>query len=369
MRIWLAALVVLTATACGPTQQPGGDGGGAAEGWQELAGSPLSPRHAALGVWTGTEALIIGGANDAICPPAADCRTDAAPLADGAAFNPATGEWRRIADAPVPLSWGQSVVLGSSVYILPNQARQVLVYRVDEDRWSLVQVPFDPDAWYQLVAAGDRLVAYAGSDETVAAPDYVLDAATGGWRELPADPLGRSYDRALAWTGRELVLFDKKLVPNPGQKEPSLTRAAALDLGTGSWRRLPDSQILYTGPWLLAGGRLVNPMLGEADGGEVNNWGRAYPNGGILDPATGQWAPLPNPPAHGEGAGARSATSAIYFGLQGSVLDTATGTWEMLPVLPGGRRSGYTLVAAGRDLLVFGGGWGDDLRNDTWLWH
>jgi hypothetical protein len=315
MRKGLALLIVLAATACGATDPAPGAGGGSGDGWRELAGSPLSPRHAALGLWTGTEALIVGGADDAICPPNADCGADPTPLADGAALDPATGKWRRIANSPVPFTWGQGVVIGTSAYILPSQGRQVLVYRVDEDRWTLVQVPFKPDTWYQLVAAGDRLVAYSGSDEAAETPDYILDAATGAWRPLP------------------------------------------------------DSQILYTAPWLLAGGKLVNPTLGDADGGEVGNWGHAYPNGGSLDAATGQWAALPSPPAGGEAAGARSATSAIYIGLDGAVLDTTTGTWEALPKLPGDRRSGYTLVAAGTDLLVFGGGRGDDLRNDTWLWH
>jgi hypothetical protein len=39
-------------------------------------------------------------------------------------------------------------------------------------------------------------------------------------------------------------------------------------------RRLPDSELLTTGPWIPVDGKLVNPSLGSADGGEVNNWGR-----------------------------------------------------------------------------------------------
>ena len=31
------------------------------------------------------------------------------------------------------------------------------------------------------------------------------------------------------------------------------------------------------------GGLLWNPSLGGADGGQVNNWGRAYPYGGVFD--------------------------------------------------------------------------------------
>ena len=88
----------------------------------------------------------------------------------------------------------------------------------------------------------------------------------------------------MAWSGQELLLFDHELVPNPGSEKPSITRAAALDLESGSWRRLPDSEILASGPWVIDDGRLINPMLGSADGGDSNGWGRSYPYGGILDP-------------------------------------------------------------------------------------
>lgn len=88
--------------------------------------------------------------------------------------------------------------------------------------------------------------------------DFVFDPATASWGELPPDPLSPSFDRSMAWSGRELLLFDHELVPNPGSEEPSLTRAAALDIES-SWRRLPDSEILATEPWAVVNGRLVNP--------------------------------------------------------------------------------------------------------------
>jgi len=69
-------------------------------------------------------------------------------------------------------------------------------------------------------------------------------------------------------------LYDHELIPGPGAAKPTLTRAAALNLTTRSWRRLPDSPILGTAPWIRAGDRLVNPTLGGTDGGQVGNWGR-----------------------------------------------------------------------------------------------
>jgi hypothetical protein len=58
--------------------------------------------------------------------------------------------------------------------------------------------------------------------------------AAKSWSELPADPLSPSFDRSMAWSGRQLILFDHELVPNPGAEKPALTRVAALDLEAGS---------------------------------------------------------------------------------------------------------------------------------------
>jgi len=134
----------------------------------------------------------------------------------------------------------------------------------------------------------------------------------------------------------------------------ALTRVAALDLTGRSWRRLPDAPMLGTGPWLVAGDKLVNPTLGGADGGQVGNWGRTYPYGGMVVPATGQWSALPDPPG-GESAGAYSGASAVYLAATGAVLDITTGSWQRVPTLPGGPPAEPTVVAAGARMLVFGG--------------
>ena len=160
--------------------------------------------------------------------------------------------------------------------------------------------------------------------------------------------------RSFAWTGRELVqIACASASPVDG---PCLLRAAAYDFGTGAWRRLPDAAIQYSGVWAAAGGVIVNPTLGTSDGGETNGWGRAYPNGGILDPAAGTWSPLPDPPSasHWEAAGVLWADGAAYFADAGFVLDVPSGTWLEVP-RRGAEVSGETVVSAGRDLFVFGG--------------
>jgi hypothetical protein len=226
------------------------------------------------------------------------------------------------------------------------------------------------------VAAGERLAAYRGSDEGGEQPDLLFDPIRSEWATLPDDPMTPAFDRQMVWAGDRLVLFDHELVPNPGSERPSLTRAALLDVARGRWDRLPESEMLSSAPWLLDGGRLVNPSLGGADGGTTNNWGRRYPNGGILEPTDRRWSALPDGPAGDAfSAGVVGLQTARFTGYQGWVLGLSSGQWQTVPRLEEGDHvAGRASVAAGRDLFVYGGvEWGPAghgrLLGDAWLWR
>jgi hypothetical protein len=328
----------------------------------------LSPRQFATGVWTGDEVLLIGGSDAPPCHPSAECATpETPPLADGAALDPDTGAWRAIAPAPLPIGWADAVVVGETAYLWipggprPGERPAFLAYDIAGDRWSELPPPTEETGWYGIEAAGDLIVAFSGSDEQGERPDFVFDVTTGAWTQLPDDPNTDAFDRTMAWSGSELVLFDHELVPKPNSAEPSLVRVSAYDLEAGTWRDLPDSEILYSGPWLAAGSSLVNPTLGNADGGEVDNWGRSYPYGGVLDVATGEWSALPDPPVPVDdstfSAGAFTADTALYAGDNGWVLDLTKNVWidPPPPRDSDGWAGGQTVVAAGTDLFVFGG--------------
>lgn len=355
--LMLAAL--LGTAACGQSAAPAAS---APADWREISSVPLSPREGALGLWTGAEVLLFGGSDARPCPPGADCVTpEESPLRDGAAYHPGTGTWRALAEAPVGIGYADAALIKGTAYLwVPGDATRkgspaaFLAYDVERDEWRKLTPP--PGDGYRVAAVGDRLAFYPGSDETGEKPDQVYDPATDSWSRLPDDPLSPSFDRFMVSHGDELVLFERELVPNPGAGKPAVTRAAVLDVRAGTWRRLPDSELIGAEPWIPAGDRLVNPTLGGADGG--GDWGRTVPYGGILDPAKGAWSALPDSPsAETDSGGLLTATAGHFVGYTGWVLDTTTDTWLRIPTLDpaDSQVQGRTVVSAGTELFVFGG--------------
>ena len=381
-RTALIVACVLGLIACGSEQGPGVRERAVAPAgeWVELSASPLEPRSHVVGVWSGHELFLFGG-DSWLCPPNADCAIpEEPPLADGAAFNPGTGSWRTTASAPAGFAWASTAVVGDDIYFLVSgipgwYESAFLRYSIGADAWEQLAQPPGELGWYQLVAAGGALVAVNGSDEQEPRPDLVFDPSGGAWEELPPDPLGPGFGRVMAWSQPYLYLFDSELVPNPGSTVPSLTRAARLDVRTHEWTRLPDSEILGTGPWFVEDELLVNPALGGADGGEVNNWGRTYPYGGVFDTTLESWSPLPAAPKADEhSAGILGSRDALIYGTEGLLLDLGSNTWIELPaLLESGDYTQRQVITAGRDAVVFGGQrWDGDhgeLLGDAWIWR
>ena len=265
----------------------------------------------------------------------------------------------------MPFDLAETVMVGGIAYFWingdPNATSRnaaFIAYSAETDRWKRHPLPPARAQGRRGIAqAGDRIVAYATTDERGDRADFVFDPAADAWSELPRDPLSPSSSRVMAWSGEELVLFAHEPVPSSGER-PTLTQAAALDPVSGVWRRLPDSELLGAGPWVPVDGRLMNPALETADGGAVNGWGRTYPYGGILDVVKSEWLSLPDPPRAGAdmAAGVITPSRGYFFSDRGWVLDTATSTWmELPPIDEEAFVTGRTVVAAGSRLLVFGG--------------
>ncbi|GAB3858711.1 hypothetical protein ACFPIJ_19620 [Dactylosporangium cerinum] len=344
------AVTVAGCTAVDGHAPPPGD-----RSWAAVAAGPLSARHDALGVWDGRRFVVVGGSSGVPCPPQADC-APAPALTDGAAYDPATGTWQPIPAAPVALGLGdQLVAAGGRLYALTRDAA-FLGY--DGAAWTTLPSP--PGAG-QLLDAGGTPVLVAGTDEHGATVDAAFDAANGAWRVLPDDPLGPSFNRMAAWAGDRLLLAAQDLVPDLGATKPSLVRLATLDAALTTWAAPTGTEVLHSS-LAVAAGTVVWTGTGHADGGQVGNWGRAYPEGGMLTVATGQWRPLPQPPRP---AGSLPIDPALSTGgrvtVGGHLLDPATGDWLRVSDPPGGQRFAATLVA-GPDLLFL---WGGAVEHDA----
>jgi hypothetical protein len=352
---------------------PGVEDEAPAARWAEVAPSPLSPRTHTTMVWTGAEVLVIGGDTFA-CPPGALCENPVdPPLADGAAYDPVANRWRRIADAPVGFDASSAVLHGQDVYVSTfdtplrsdEPLERLLRYSLVDDRWFVIEHPGTMIA--RLISRGrDNLVAeFAIGDSP---PLQVLDAASGTWSDLPHSPLTRGFDTTTVAFDGDLYQFDHSL--DRGATDPWLTRVARYAASTQTWTRLDDLPMLSVGPWFRDGDRLIAPEGGSEDGGDVNNWGREVPYGGVFDTVNQTWTPLPTG-GRDESAGVIGENGALFTATSGSVLDLRTDSWITMPDL--GHEPG-AVVAAGRDAFAFGGvDWDEGESHEplggAWIWR
>lgn len=365
MRVLLvlaATLAVFSSTGCGEVVGRSPEPGAGEASWERLPDPPLRARTGPVVAWTGAEVLVVGGDTRAVpCPPNASCAAPEHYARDGARLGLADRSWRRIADAPVEVpDSAPSAVVGGRLYVL---ARDVLLaYDVAGDTWSRIATPSDLSD-QQLTADHARLVVSSGSDERHSVPDRVYDPGSGRWSTLPDDPIGPAFDRVMTSIPDGLVLTGHALVDDPGAEEPSLVLAARWDSATGRWTRLPDSDQLGGWAWTWTGHRLVDPTLGGADGGQIGNYGRTIPFGGVLDPATGAWSRLPHAPKERAGGWPVAALGGRFVATAGWTYDDESRSWAVMPRPHGAPAQPGAAVWAGDRLVVIGGI--DSARGDT----
>jgi hypothetical protein len=121
------------------------------------------------------------------------------------------------------------------------------------------------------------------------------------------------------------------------------------------WRRLPSTGQVGNDAWSSTGSRMVDPEPGTLDGGTVDPWDRAYPVGGVLDPATGRWTRLPAELADDADGWGVNASGGRWVATYGQVYDTDTGRVSPLSRPDGAPDEGVTATWAGDRLLAFGG--------------
>ena len=366
----LGLLGALAACATGPAAAPPPTTATTgATGWQQLPDAPLSGRVDAVTAAVGDELVVVGGW-EWLCPPTADCSFPGEPLlADGAALDTATGDWRPIAAAPFGLRGSPSAVLGEDVYVMTgcragpacDGRRELLGYDTRADRWQQLGLLPRAVRYAHLVPVGDELLALSDSDEHGDRADHLYDVATGTWRELPDDPLPPVYDRHAVVEDGRLLVFGS---PRARVDEQDTKVGAALDLDTGRWTPLPDAPAYGYQVWRVGDEAWLNPHFG--DGG-----------GGVLDLATDTWRRFPDAPAGsdwgGDMAGVIGEGEATYEYAAGWVRDTRSDQWVRVPPRGHPAVDAESVTAVGDALVVFGGQrWGDaggELLAEAWVWR
>ncbi len=172
---------------------------------------------------------------------------------DGLAFNPATQTWRTLAPYPGPrrafpaTAWSgdEIVVWGGCDASIPQcddlgqgLLNDGVIYNVEADAWRAMAPSPLAFGIHPVAAEADGVVLFyagntgTGSDEVQAAR---YDLATDEWAALDAPPVEPRRYAAAAWTGRHFVIWGGE-----GAGGVWLGDGAALDPNTGVWQLLPE---------------------------------------------------------------------------------------------------------------------------------
>ena len=168
------------------------------------------------------------------------------------------------------------------------------------------------------------------------------DLAPGSTVELPAAPIDIDSVTAATWTGTEIVLWG-----GIGDDGTTVADGAAFDLASGTWRRLATApiqrrsfaKVVWTGTEMIVWGGVYRD-------GTLTEGGNAYQqtplgDGAAYDPATDTWRRLPDAPidvAVGTNAVWTGAELIVLGGGQGEQLaayDPAADEWRRLADAPG----------------------------------
>jgi hypothetical protein len=267
--------------------------------WRQLARAPLVPNAArapSIVVWTGHEMIGWGGG----------CCGDA--FADGAAYDPVSSSWRRIAAAPLAGSrspaaaWtGRELVIVGGAGASGSPLRAAAAYDPTSDTWRRI-APV-PEArlgataiWdgHEILLVGGSAPPRGGTPAPSAAVGFAYDPATNRWRRLPPMAYGRfvepgRVDASMVWTGTRLLLWGGPVYR--GGTFYLAPHGLAYDPGANRWSVLPQAPLLgrldpaavWTGHALLVwgGAPLVTALAGTV--GPADFW--PFTDGATFTPA------------------------------------------------------------------------------------
>jgi hypothetical protein len=226
------------------------------EGWTELP-APPEIRTGAAQVWTGSQLLIWGGwfgGSD-----------EQSPERDGVAFDASSNTWGAIPPAPIsgrsfPASaWtGNELVVwggwdGSYSGEEPGTLSDGAAYDPATQQWRLLPPSGLTPRAPLSVWTGEELIVWGTSLRTKNRPldGAAYDPASDSWRTIPEGPIELT-DAVGVWTGTEMIVFGAALHGGNFPETPTAI-GAAYDPARDTWRQFPESDIdanANTASWL-----------------------------------------------------------------------------------------------------------------------
>lgn len=289
------AVGVAWSTSASPQQITGADGLPSTTASTSTQGSPTTgvdtgpwspipvgpkPVSGASVVWTGTEAMMIGGTFADDSPAGIH------------AYNPTTSTWREVkTDAFImsdtPLTGDNPLVFwsGATIFLIgaPELTEESMVVGYDpNDGLSFRQQTGHADfidatvpwAWTGM----ELLVWPTAVDQSPASRPRAFDPLAGEWRMLAESPLDARTDAASIWTGTEWIVWG-------GNGASTFADGAAYNPATDTWRVLAESPLSpRTGPAVWTGSEMI-VRSGSTDGA-------AY------DPLTDTWRKIASGVSH-----------------------------------------------------------------------
>jgi hypothetical protein len=278
------------------------------------------------------------------------------------------GRWIDLGEAPVTAPGTHEAVWTGSELIVLGGAGETAAYDPVRQRWRLLDPYPGPvlrgEHVHGLTWTGREVLALAKPlDRPLRGqPVHALDPGTGTWRRLPDSPVSVLHPAAVAWTGAELLFWGRPAGPRVREGDPAV--GAAYDPSTDRWRildRAPHERIAAAAGLVVAEGVLV---WGAVAAGQPGPSAFAA----LYRPTDDAWEPLPAPPlrrphvavaaaappcpAGGDGPGAGPCDVVVLWGGERDAPDAAGGA-----ATAGGVAAGDGALAGGAVL---------DLAARTW---
>lgn len=340
--------------AVDPDEEPGG---GPPETWETLPPAPIVPRIEAAAVWTGREMIVWGGLD-----PARGHR----PLGDGAAFEPAAGTWRAIAQAPLtPTAAPGAVWTGREVLVWgPTRGgAAAAAYDPAEGTWRTLTPPPRVNRGAVTVWTGREMIVWGGHhrDGTPANAGAAYDPARDRWRTVAPAPVAGRFRHGGVWTGREMIVWRGSV--GDGAGAGYLADGAAYDPARDRWR------LVATGP---SGSREPAAALWTGKtmvvlGGVTGDNGRTSRAVASYNPSRDRWRRLPNLGLLGLTSFAWAGDQIVGWGTQAAhpvALNPRNAISLALPAAPGRLGVDAAAVWTGKQLIIWGGHDGNEVPVD-----